>query len=293
MARTRTSAGKRLRRWLMQSALLYYSVACWVYLIDALPLGFARFLGRCGGRLAYYLDWGHRAIALNNLAIAFPEKDRAEHLRILKACYVHLGLLVVDFCKCKSLTADDVRTWIVPEDGALDRMNAAKAQNKGIIAVSAHIGSWELAGFAFPTLGFPAVSIARKIVSDRIEALVHHIRTRLGNEVVHKEGALRHMLRAFKEKKALGIIMDQHAGNDSPWIPFFGREASTVDSVARLHIRTGAPAMFNVMIRRPDGKYTWRSRTIQIPPPRTEQSEDERVREILIACNREMEDAIR
>jgi len=294
MADEKLTAAKRFRRWLLHTPILYFVVAFWVYLFDALPLPLARFFGRCGGGLAFHLDRAHRRGSLDNLAIAFPEKNAHERRAILKASYKHLGMVIVEFCHLKSIRPEDLRAhWIVPEDDADGRIRAALAQGKGMIAVGTHIGSWELAGFAFPTLGYPLVSISRRIPSPRVEELVLKIRSRLGNEVVHKEGALRHMLRALKDNKCLGIIMDQYAGRESPWVPFFGREASTIDSVARLHLRTGCPVMFNIMTRRPDGKFRWRCIPIQPPPPVEGESDDARVRGILMACHKEFEAAIR
>jgi len=293
MGHAQKSAWKRFRHWLQQTQLLYFFVASVVWLLDLLPLGLTRLIGRCGGWLAYHLDRGHRAISLENLSIAFPEKSDAERRAILKKSYVHIGLCAVDFCKFKSVRSEDLlKNWITYEDGSAERMRNLVAQDRGIVAIGAHIGFWELSGFAHPSMGYPTISIARKIPTPHINDLVTRIRSRLGNEIVFQEGALRHMLRALKDKKAVGVIADHYAGRESPWIPFFSREASTVDTCAKLHLRTRAPMVVNVMLRQPGGKYLFRCRHIEVPP-RSGESEDQRVRQILRLMNEEFEDAIR
>jgi Kdo2-lipid IVA lauroyltransferase/acyltransferase len=126
----------------------------------------------------------------------------------------------------------------------------------------------------------------------RIDQLLTSMRSRLGHTVVQKEGALRHLLRALKENNGVGVIMDQHGGQEGKWVPFFGREGSTVDTCARLHLKVGAPMLCNFMLRQSDGRYLWRCREIQVPPS-AGQSQDEQIHQILLACNREFEEAIR
>jgi len=293
MAHGTRNIGKRFRDWLKNSWLLYAFVSLAIRAVGALPLPLARWLGRVAGLLAHTGDFGHRATGLENLALAFPEKTEAERRTILRASYVHMGLCAADFCHFPHIKPEDIRArWVVPEEGADERVRQAFAAERGIIAVAAHIGFWELSGFAFPTLGLPLVSISREIEAPRLEELINRIRSRLGNNVVHKEGALRPVLRALHENKSVGVIMDQYGGPDSPWVPFFSRDASTVDTCARLHIRTGAPLLSNLMIRRPDGRYTWRCRQLPVPP-RGNESDDDYVKLILREINRDFENAIR
>jgi KDO2-lipid IV(A) lauroyltransferase len=239
------------------------------------------------------LDRRHRAVCLENLAIAFPEKDQRERLAILRGSYEHLGLCAADFCHFNKIKPEEVRgAWVVPEEGADELMRKALAQKRGVICVAAHIGFWELSGFAYPSLGYPVVSVSRRIAAPRLEALANRIRTRLGNIVVHKEGALRPLLRALQENKCIGVVMDQRAGREGPWVQFFTRPASTVDTCARLHIKTGAPLISNLTIRRADGRYTWRCRQIAVPP-QDGRSNDEYAKAILRAIHCDLEEAIR
>lgn len=293
MSARRRSAWKRFRSWLRDTWLTYAAVATAIRVVGALPLSLARLLGRCCGLLAYMVDLSHRAIGLGNLALAFPEKSEKERRAILRASYAHLGVCAADFCHFRSIRPEDIRgRWVVPEEGADERMQRALANGRGIIAVSAHVGFWELSGFSYPPLGYPLVSVARKLASPRLDALLNSIRGRSGNTVVHKEGALRPLLRALQENKCIGIIMDQYGGAASPWVPFFGRDASTVDTCARLHIKTGASLISGLMIRRGDGRYRWRCREIPLPP-RGGMSDSESVKAILRECNRDFEKAIR
>ena len=293
MSSRRHGTLRRFRSWVRDTWLTYALVMAGVRVVGALPLAPARRLGRWCGLLCYALDRSHRAVCLGNLAIAFPEKDKRERLAILRGSYAHLGVCAADFCHFDKIKPEEVRGgWVVPEEGADELMRKAQTQGCGVICVAAHIGFWELSGFAYPALGYPVVSVSRRIAAPRLEALVNGIRTRLGNVLVHKKGALRPLLRALQENKCIGVVMDQRAGREGPWVQFFTRPASTVDTCARLHIKTGAPLISNLMIRRGDGRYTWRCRRISVPP-QGGMSEDAYVKAILRAIHCDLEEAIR
>jgi Kdo2-lipid IVA lauroyltransferase/acyltransferase len=154
------SALKRFRRWLSTSWILYAFAVTVVYFLGLLPRAILRIFGKAGGYVTYLLDRSHRKLCFDNLAQAFPEKSHAQHLAILKKSYMHLAMCATDFCHFWHLSAEDLRNkWIVPEPGAADRAKAALERGHGVIAIGAHIGFWELSGFAYPTLlGRPVVS---------------------------------------------------------------------------------------------------------------------------------------
>jgi KDO2-lipid IV(A) lauroyltransferase len=114
-----------------------------------------------------------------------------------------------------------------------------------------------------------------------------------GNEIRHKEGALLAAVRAFRHNKALGLIMDQHARQNAIPVPFFGRDAMTVDTAAHLVLRCDCGLLCYAAVRQPDGTYLYLS-----GPPLREKfmpSGDEKkdVYAILKFCNEQFEAFIR
>lgn len=198
----------------------------------------------------------------------------------------------MDACRFPRLTAGEIlEHWILRDPEADRVMREALAEDKGVLCVSAHAGFWELTGFIFPAMGYPTVCIANRLPPLRINAVIQSIRRRLGNEIVQQEGALVSILRALKERKTCGIIMDHWGKRRSPLIPFFGKPARTVDTVARLHLRTGAPIVSSLMFREPDGRFRWRCRRIT-PPSVAGLPHEEQIHKILEVCNADIEAAI-
>jgi|ERR1043165_1883843 KDO2-lipid IV(A) lauroyltransferase len=284
---------RRLRQSLMESWLFYALVRVAVWIVAHLPLRLARAFGADVGRTVFHLQRARRPLCLANLSFAFPDKSRTEQLAILKACYTHLGLCGADFCRFTRLEKENLlNKLIVPDADAFEVTRAAFAEGHGVIAVASHIGFWELSGFASNVLGFEKiVSVSRKIPIPRLEEYLTRVRERLGNQMVNQEGALRPILRALRENRSAGILTDLHAGRGYPWIPFFGKEASTFDTCAKLHLKTGAPLLRVLMLRRSDGRYRWSVK--RIDPGTLSGSENDQVRQVLIAINRSLEQAIR
>lgn len=285
------SLGKRFRHWLLDSWPVFALFRTFVWFMAILPRSVSQLIGRMGGRFAYWLDRGHREVCYSNLQIAFPEKSLAEKRAILKACYSHLGRCAADFCVLSRVSREFLTNeMIVPDPGLRELVEACHNEGKGIIALAAHIGFWELSGYASKLYGFELVSVSRRIPSPRFEAFVTRVRERMGNKMVNQEGALRAILRQLKENRGAGILMDLYGGRDSPWIPFFGKEASTFDTAGRLYVKSRVPVVLGLMLRRPDGRYRFSLTRIQ---PEVSGSEEEQIRQMLTAINAEMERVIR
>jgi KDO2-lipid IV(A) lauroyltransferase len=285
---------KRVRYAVLRSWIFYAPISVAVWLLGHLPLSLARSIGRFGGWVGYVLDVRNRAISKANLQLAFPEKSPVERRAILRASYIHLGLCLAEFCRFTRLTAEDVREhWVVDEDGSFDRLRQALASGKGAILNAGHLGAWELSALAFPAHGLILNTVARRVEAERIDTLIMRTRQHLGTVLHYQENGLFHMYRALRKGKLVGLHVDQYAGRKGLYVPFFGRDASSVDTCARLHVMTGAPIFCGAIQRRTDGRYVCRVRPVEIPPAREGQNEDERIREVLCLCHRGIEDLIR
>jgi KDO2-lipid IV(A) lauroyltransferase len=67
--------------------------------------------------------------------------------------------------------------------------------------------------------------------------------------------ALREILRALTHGNIVGFVLDQHARTDAVWVPFFGRPAATLRSLAVIAQRTGAPVVPMFTWRLSDGTH--------------------------------------
>ena len=69
------------------------------------------------------------------------------------------------------------------------------------------------------------------------------LRTRSGMAVHRKGDDVRWIVKAIRKNKVYGTLIDLDAGKDGTFVPFFGRQASTVSTIARIARRTGAAVL--------------------------------------------------
>ena len=95
----------------------------------------------CWRRLAPLVNPKRHQRALDNLAIAFPEKTAAERERIALAHWENLGRVMAETMQLDRIVADPSRIKIL--NGAI----FARYKDKlgPIIGVSLHMGNWEMA----------------------------------------------------------------------------------------------------------------------------------------------------
>jgi Kdo2-lipid IVA lauroyltransferase/acyltransferase len=217
---------------------------------------FLHALGAIGAWLAWALRI-RRRVVLDNLRLAFPEKSEAERHAIARATYRHLGQLVPEFFLVQRMSRAEIEALLVQERPEI--LHDAMARGKGLIACTAHFGNFEVLAATYSILGVPVTMITRPMGKSRVNDLWRRTRRRAGIEdlVVRRGGdTLAAAVRSMKAGRALGYVIDQNMSRRRAVFPtFFGVPAATAPTPAVLAMRTGAPVIFVVAIRQPDGRH--------------------------------------
>jgi KDO2-lipid IV(A) lauroyltransferase len=122
-----------------------------------------------------------------------------------------------------------------------DRVRSAHAQGRGVIFVTGHFGFWEIQALVHALRLPPMAVLARTLDNPRLNTLLESLRTRTGNSVIYRQGAMRRVLRRLQSGESVGILIDQHIlSRDAINVTFFERPAATTPAVAALALRTGA-----------------------------------------------------
>ncbi|MFT3839201.1 MAG: lysophospholipid acyltransferase family protein [Myxococcaceae bacterium] len=241
---------KRLKRFVR-----YLFVRAGAAMVGLLPARWASGLGAVLGGWGYALAGGERTKALESLAIAFPSKTGAERESLARACFVHLGRMILELVCVAELdrAIGEWVDWPAEDRAVLDR---ALAEKKGVVFVSGHVGNWELLARTVSLAGYPCQTIAKETSDPRTTRLIERFResSKLKSIWRGKDGAAKAMLRALKSGEILGLLIDQDTDVQSLWVPFFGKPAKTPRAAADLALRTGAKVVLGFCQRR-DGKY--------------------------------------
>ena len=209
-------------------------------LLCALPLTAVFRLGWALGWLGYWIAPPYRRLVLHNLTIAFGrEKSPAELRALARKHFATLGANIFSNVKLPTLSAEEIRAVVTVE--GLETLQAGNKIGSGFVMVISHLGSWEMFAQLSPIFfGCKVGTIFQALSNPGIDAEVRRDRARLGLELFERKAGFIKACQFMREGGAVGILMDQHAGDAGLWCPFFGRLASTTTLPATLALRTGA-----------------------------------------------------
>jgi KDO2-lipid IV(A) lauroyltransferase len=98
--------------------------------------------------------------------------------------------------------------------------------------------------------------LARPLDNPHLHVMLERIRTRTGNSVIYRQGAIRKMLRELALNRGIAMLIDQHLHTpDAVYVDFFRRPAATTSALAALALRTGAPVIPVFALPLPRGRY--------------------------------------
>ncbi|MBI1805190.1 MAG: lysophospholipid acyltransferase family protein [Ignavibacteria bacterium] len=223
-------------------------------LVLALPLRSAQRFGVLIGRAAYHVIASRRRVALDNLAHAFPEKNRQELIAIAKGAFSNYGIAMMEFLWFPRLDERTVRALVRPKN--IEMMVDGHAKGKGMVMLSGHFGNWELIAFAGAYLGKQRFTIIVQTQSNRsIDRVINRHRCLLGNRVVPMGMSIREIITTLRTGGIVAIAPDQSGPIEGAFVDFFGRRVATHQGPAVFSLRTGAPIQMGFLIRQKDGTY--------------------------------------
>lgn len=249
-----------------------------------LPLWLLQGAGRAVGAAYFLLSDRRRRIALGNLALVFPQWSPGKRFRTGLACGAHFGRVAFDYLKWSRVSAEVIRGKVRLE--GMEHVKEAKERGKGVFILSAHFGHWEVAALALSLEGFTQAMVHRPLDNPALEAALSARRTRFGNTLVSKHGALKGMLKTLRSGGLVDILIDQKSADEvSHTVSFLGVPTPTVASLAKLVKATGAAVV--PLFARPDGT----GYRVELRPPLTlAEGESEEV--FTARCNAELTAAI-
>ncbi len=215
------------------------------YPLALLPRKPALHTGSLIGLLAYHLWRSRRDIAIRNLNLTVSNSEAlniTDSREVVKENFKNLGRSLMEVIKIYHGRGGEIIESVV----ITGKENYIKALQKGrgIIVITGHCGNWELLALATSCRLTPISVVARPINNPYLNSFVERIRTRYGNRVIYKGGALREILRELKAGRPVGILMDQGVlPSEGVLVDFLGRPAWTIKTPAVIARKTGTPVL--------------------------------------------------
>jgi len=204
--------------------------------------GFSAYAWR---KLAPMINPKRHKRALDNLAIAFPEKTNEEREAIALAHWENLGRIMVETMRIDRFLKEPERIEIVSQNifsRYKDKLGAA-------VGVSLHMGNWELAILPFTWAGATPAAVYRSVTNPYVDAYLRYQRKDLypdglfgrGNVGDHGDDqrTARAIMDFVRRGGRLGLVCDLYDRSGIP-VPFFGKDAKTQAIAAMIARRVGA-----------------------------------------------------
>lgn len=206
---------------------------------------------------ARYLFAGtDRKTVRENLKAIFPEKTEKEIKKIRIRVFRNFAKYLVDFFRFEKIDREYIKKKIRIEN--IHYFDRALSQGKGVIALSAHLGNWELGGVVLSLLGYPFWAVALPHKDKRVDNFFNFQRERKGFRVIPLGKAVRACFRLLKENKMVALAGDRDFTEKGLATDFFGKQTILPEGPAAFALQTGAAIVPGFMLRNDDDTFTLR-----------------------------------
>ncbi len=196
-------------------------------------------------------------IALDNIALAFPEKTPQEREQLASDSWAQISRTLLEYGYLDQIFDLDENNLGA---GRIEVKNAEqfiKLRDDGLPAIifTGHLANFELLPMAAAKFGLEILSMYRQPSNKHAADKVADARKQLSrNLVASKEGASFQLMSALDRKDHVGVLVDQKFKRGI-MVPFFGHDAPTNPLLAKLARRYDCPVHGARSIRLADGRF--------------------------------------
>jgi len=231
------------------------------FIAMTLPVRASYALACFAADMYYHICEKDRVAVIKNIGVitggAASETDLA---RMAKDVFRNFAKYLVDFFRFSKIDEAYMKKFI-KVDG-IENVDKGLAGGKGVIALSAHIGNWELGGFVLSSLRHPM----KAVVLTHQNKLINDFFTRqrsIGNMRPVEIGiSLRSCYNVLKNNGLLALLGDRDFSRNGFRIDFFGKKTLIPKGPAAFSSRIGSCIVPCFMIREEDDTF----RLILEPP---------------------------
>jgi len=222
--------------------------------VERLPRGLAYALSIFAARFAHNLARKARARLEFNLRVALPGASDAEIRRISWLNFRNHSKAYADLMLLPRTRVESMRDKL--KVTGWEHLEAARAHGKGVMVVSAHMGSWEVVAAIWAATIAPVSLFAEELEPKELYQWYRDTRARVGISVLPINfGGLRRVTQALQDQEMVITAIDRDITGTGQVMPFFGRPARIPLGPAAIALRLGTPVFPVCVYRLPDDSY--------------------------------------
>ncbi|MFH1201871.1 MAG: ELM1/GtrOC1 family putative glycosyltransferase [Candidatus Omnitrophota bacterium] len=221
------------------------------FLLFLIPIRISLFFARAMGCLVFHLDSWHRKTAYLNLKFALGDtKSRKQLFSIVKKSYQNLAQSILEALYLPRIDKPYLDKFVEFEQKSI--VEEILKQNKGLIFLGIHLGSWELSN-CIGSLLFPPhkynVIVKEQNRYGKLDLLLNSYRESKGVNIISKGIDTRELIQGVKNHEILAMVGDQ-GGRDGTLAHLFGRLTSFPTGAIRLALKYDIPVIPAFTIRK-------------------------------------------
>lgn len=225
------------------------------FLSLVLPLKLSYHLAEFLADLKCFFTPLDRQAVIENLKAVTGEKDKKILTQYTYQMYHNFAKYLVDFFRFSKVDNNYIKKYIKIEN--LNYIDNILKKGKGLIALSAHLGNWELGAMILAKLGYPL----NAIVLDHQEKLVNHFfvkqRSLGGLKMIPLGASIRRTFECLSNNEILAILADRDFLKNGFKMNFFNKPSIIPKGPALLSLRLSSPIVPVFLIREPDDTFSF------------------------------------
>lgn len=223
------------------------------FLVNYLSVNMTCRIARFLSDMQYTFSFRDRRAVYNNLSVITRDSSvNLEHLT--RNVFRNFGIYLIEFFRMhKMVTPEFIKQHIRLHN--FQYLNEVKAQNRGGIFLTAHLGNWELGGAVMASLGHKMVAVALPHKERPVNNLFNQQREDKGITIVPISQAIRRCMETLKNNGLVGLVGDRDFNLHGELLNFLGRKAIVPRGPAVLSLRSGAPVIPVFLTREQDGTF--------------------------------------
>lgn len=222
MSRPLRRIKKRIKNWFIYIAVK--SGIVWMLSIQrTTAMKFLQSLSLLG----FYLVRSERKKTITNLTKVYgTSKSPKEIEQMAKMVFLNLGRNMADAFTIPRFNAKNIDRYVQVE--GLEHFDRGLKNGTGVIALTGHIGNWELLAAYFSIKGYPINVVGAPIYDPRLDELVVKNREHSGIKYIARGSATREIIRVLRKNEVIGLLIDQDTKRvDGVFADFLGYPAYT------------------------------------------------------------------